>query len=356
MARVAKAEVVARASDEVRKSFDLTKFKKKKGFGAENAKYKEQSWIPLSKGWQEAVGLPGIPQGHITILRGHSDTGKTTTLLECAASCQKIGVLPVLIITEVKFDWSFARTVGVQFEEVVDPETGEITGYDGFFLYADRGTLGTIEDVAAYIADILDEQAKGNLPYDICFLWDSVGSVPCRMSVESKGNNAQWNAGALSQQFGGFINQKIILTRKQSSPYTSTLVVVNKIWNAIENAFTGQVGIRNKGGEAMYYDSSLVVNYGNPGSAGTAKMLARVAGAELIWGKRTNISIDKCHLSTVYHKGKAIMTANGFIPEAEAEKYKAEHKEEWAQKLGTQGESITFVEEEEAEDSGFSVE
>ena len=355
MART-KTETIARASEEVRKSFNLANFKKKKGFGVENAKYKEQAWIPLSKGWQDAVGLPGIPQGHITLLRGHSDTGKTTTLLECAASCQKLGILPVLIITEVKFDWSFARTIGVEFEEVVDNETGEVIGYDGFFLYADRSTLGTIEDVASYIADILDEQSKGNLPFDVCFLWDSVGSVPCRMSVESKGNNAQWNAGALSQQFGGFINQKVILTRKESSPYTATLVCVNKIWNQVENAFTGQIGIRNKGGEAMYYDSSMVVNYGNPGSAGTAKMVARVGGAELVWGKRTNISIDKCHLSAVYHKGKAIMTANGFIPETEAEKYKAEHKQEWADRLGAQGESIQFVEEEESIDSGFSVE
>lgn len=355
MARTAKTETIARASDEVRKSFNLTKFKEKKGFGAENAKYKEQSWIPLSKGWQEAVGLPGVPQGHITILRGHSDTGKTTTLLECAASCQKIGVLPVLIITEVKFDWSFARSVGMEFQEVIDQETGEITGYDGFFLYADRGTLGTIEDVASYIADLLDEQAKGNLPYDLCFLWDSVGSVPCRMSVESKSNSNMWNAGALSQQFGGFIDQKIILTRKQTCPYTSTLVCVNKIWNVTENAFTGQIGIRNKGGEALYYDSSLVVNYGNPGSAGTAKMLARVNGNDLCWGKRTNISIEKCHLSSVYHKGKAIMTAHGFILESEAEQYKNAHKAEWAKKLGTQADAVTFVEEEESIDSGFTV-
>ena len=349
------AEVQDRASKEVRKSFDLTKFKNKKGFGVENAKYKEQTWIPLSKAWQEAIGLPGIPQGHITILRGHSDTGKTATMLECAASCQKMGVLPVLIITEVKFDWNFAKSIGVQFEEVIDKETGEIVGYDGFFLYADRGTLTTIEDVAAYIADLLDEQAKGNLPYDLCFLWDSVGSVPCRMSVESKSNSNMWNAGALSQQFGGFIDQRIILTRKQASPYTATLVCVNKIWNVTENAFTGQIGIRNKGGEALYYDSSLVINYGNPGSAGTAKMLVRVAGNDLCWGKRTNISVEKCHLSNVYHKGKVIMTAEGFILEADADKYKAAHKDEWAAKLGAQADSLQFVEEEETKDSGFTV-
>lgn len=350
-----KKEVIEKASKETQTRFDLNKFKTKKGLGAENAKYKSQTWIPLSKGWQEATGLPGIPAGHISLLRGHSDTGKTSTLLECAASCQNLGILPVFIITEVKFDWSFAKTVGVKFEETVDKETGEVTGYDGFFLYADRGNLNTIEDVAAYIMDLLNEQSKGNLPYDLCFLWDSVGSVPCRMSVESKGNNAQWNAGALSQNFGGMIDQLIILSRKQSSPYTNSLVCVNKIWNVVENAFTGQIGIRNKGGEALFYDCSLCVNYGNPGSAGTAKCLVRVGGKELVWGKKTNISIDKCHISSVYHKGKAIMTAEGFILETEAESYKAKHKDEWASQLGCQTENLTFVEVEEAQDSGLYV-
>ncbi len=68
--------------------------------------------------------------------------------------------------------------------------------------YVDRGSLNTIEDVAAFIADMLSEQAAGKLPFDLCFFWDSVGSIPCRLSVESNKNNNEWNAGAMSQQFG----------------------------------------------------------------------------------------------------------------------------------------------------------
>lgn len=349
-----KEEIIQRASEEIQKKFDLSKFKNKKGFGAENAKYKPQTWIPLSKAWQEAVGLPGVPQGHITLFRGHSDTGKTTAMLECAAGCQKIGVLPVFIITEVKFDWNFAKSIGVQFEETTDPETGEVVGYDGFFLYNDRENLNTIEDVASYIADLLDEQAKGRLPYDLCFLWDSVGSVPCKMSVESKSNSNMWNAGALSQQFGNYLDQKIVLSRKQSSPWTNTLVCINKIWNVVENAFTGQVGIRNKGGEALYYDCSLCVNYGNPANAGTAKLKLIADKKEYTWGKTTNISVEKCHLSAMCNKGKVIMTPTGFINVGEAEKYKAAHKSEWIKKLGT--ENYQEVVEEEDVDSGMYVE
>lgn len=345
-------EIQQRASDEVRGNFNLARFKERKGLGAENAKYKEQTWIPLSKAWQQVVSLPGIPQGHITMLRGHSDTGKTTTLLECAASCQRNGILPVFIITEVKFSWQYARDMGVEFTEVVDKETGEITGYDGFFIYADRSSLNTIEDVASFIAGLLDDQAKGNLPFDLCFLWDSIGSVPCEQSVQSNKNNNQWNAGALSTQFGSFLNQKIILSRKQNYPYTNTLVVINKIWVSPPETFMASPKVNSKGGEAMYYDSTLVINYGNIANSGVTKLKAIADKREFEWGKRTSISVDKCHLSHVTSKGKIIMTPTGFIPadDKEVEAYKRAHVKEWAQQLGSA--EIVYVEEENVEDDG----
>lgn len=339
-------EVLQRASEEVRGNFDLSKFKTKKGFSSNSVKYKPQTWIELSQAFKDVTSLPGIPQGHITILRGHSDTGKTTTLLETAAACQKQGVLPVFIITEMKFDWEYARGMGVQFEEVVDKETGEIVDYKGFFLYTDRSVLSTVEDVANYIADLLDEQAKGNLPYDLCFLWDSVGSVPCLQSVTSKNNNAQWNAGAMSTQFGGYLDQKILLSRKEGSPYLNTLVAVNKIWVSPPETFMAAPKINNKGGEALYYDCSLCLTFGNIANAGTVKLKAVADKKEFEWGKRTSIAVDKCHLGNVTSKGKIIMTPTGFIPadDKEIERYKTQHKAEWAAQLGSK--EIEFTEEE----------
>mgnify|MGYP001239711282 CR=1 FL=1 len=72
-----KKQVIEAASAVVKKNFDLGKFKKKKGFSNASVKFKEQGWIPLSKAFQDITSLPGIPTGHITLLRGHSDTGKT---------------------------------------------------------------------------------------------------------------------------------------------------------------------------------------------------------------------------------------------------------------------------------------
>ena len=124
-----KKEVLERATASVRKSFNLSNFKKKKGFSNASVKFKEQGWIPLSKAFQDITSLPGIPTGHITLLRGHSDTGKTTALIEAAVSAQKMGILPVFIITEMKWSWEHAKEMGLQVEEIIDKD-GNVLNFD----------------------------------------------------------------------------------------------------------------------------------------------------------------------------------------------------------------------------------
>ena len=106
-------------SKEIKSKFDLSSFKEKKGL-KQNIKFKEQEWIPLSKAFQDVTSIPGIPMGHIVLLRGHSDTGKTTALLEAAVSAQKRKILPIFIITEMKWNWEHAKQMGLEVDEVED--------------------------------------------------------------------------------------------------------------------------------------------------------------------------------------------------------------------------------------------
>ena len=337
MAKAEKKEGLNGAlSKAIKSEFSLDKFKKSKNLSSTSVKFKEQRWIPLSKAVQDTLQIPGIPIGHITLLRGHSDTGKTTALLEAAVSAQSMGILPVFIITEMKWSWEHARSMGFQFEEVVDETTGEVVDYNGFFLYVDREKMQCVEDVSGFIADILDEQKKGNLPYDICFFWDSVGSIPCRLSIESNSNNNEWNAGAMSQQFGNFINQRIIMSRKESQPYTNTLVAINKVWVAKPEVRMGQPKLQNKGGNTMWFDASLVITFGNITNAGTNKINASKGGKTVEFAKRTRLSCDKNHITGVTAVNKLIMTVHGFILDdpKEVTAYKKAHAHEWLKTLG----------------------
>jgi RecA/RadA recombinase len=333
----AKKETAKTASEIIKSGFSLDKFKKNKGFSNSSVKFKEQDWIKVSQAFQDITSLPGIPAGHITLLRGHSDTGKTTLLLEAAVNAQKAGVLPVFIITEMKWSWPHAQTMGLEVEEVVDETTGEITDYQGFFLYADRGTLNTIEDVSAYILDLIDEQKKGNLPYDLCFFWDSVGSVPCELSVRSNKNNNEWNAGAMSTQFGNNLNQKILLSRKEGNKYTNTLVAINKVWTMKPEHPMGQPKLQNKGGMAMWYDATLIITFGNITNPGTSKIKAIAKGKEYEFAKKTKVQIEKNHINGIQSRGSIVMTQHGFIEDEKKaiDKYKDTYKGSWTNILGS---------------------
>jgi len=343
MARKPSKSLSAAVSAEIKSKFDLNKFKSSKGLD-KNVKFKEQKWIPLSPAFQEIAGVPGVPMGHISLLRGHSDTGKTTALLEAAVSAQKMGILPVFIITEMKWNWEHAAQMGLEVKLIKDDE-GNVIDYEGNFIYVDRETLHTIEDVAAFIMDLQNEQKKGNLPYDLLFLWDSIGSVPCEMSVRSNKNNNEWNAGAMSTQFGNSVNQRITLSRKESSVYTNTLVCINKVWTAKAESPMGKPKLMNKGGFAMWFDSTFVVTFGNISNAGTSKIKAIKEGKQVEFAKRVNLQIDKNHINGMTTRGKIIMTPHGFIndDEKELKEYKSSHAEEWSAILG--GTDFDVVEE-----------
>ena len=78
-----------------------------------------------------------------------------------------------------------------------------------------------IEQITDYINELLDAQEKGELEYDLVLLWDSVGSVPCKMTFDGKGGK-QHNASVLSDKIGMGINQRITGSRNTNSKYLNT--------------------------------------------------------------------------------------------------------------------------------------
>lgn len=336
----------------INSSFDLKNYKQSRNLGSTNTKFKPQEWMPVSEAFMEATGLKGIPIGHITLLRGLSDTGKTTLLIEAIIAAQKAGKLPVIIVTEMKWSFDHAKTMGMDMDEVVDEETGEIR-YEGSFIYVDRSNVDTIEDVAEFIAALLDDQKKGKLPYDLVFFWDTVGSIPCRLSVTSQKNNNEWNAGAISTQFGNYLNQEIVKSRKAEYPYTNSFVFVNKVWIQKGMVFGELPKMKNKNGETFWSDCSILVTFGGITSQGTQKIKATKDGKEVEFGKRVKVQVEKNHITGITTSTRIIATPHGFIKDdkKEIDKYKKAHSHEWAAILGTGDFDII---EEEGSDTGYS--
>jgi hypothetical protein len=152
----------------------------------------------------------------------------------------------------------------------------------------------------------------------------------------------------MSTQFGNSVNQRITLSRKESSAFTNTLVCINKVWTAKAESPMGKPKLMNKGGFAMWFDSTFVVTFGNISNAGTSKIKAIKDGKQVEFAKRVNLQIDKNHINGVTTRGKIVMTPHGFINDNDKElkDYKSENAKAWQDILG--GTDFQIVEEEQA--------
>ena len=317
---------------------------------SKKANFKPERFFDLGKAFLDATGLPGPAMGHLQMFLGHSDTGKTTALVKAAVDAQQKGILPVLIITEQKWGFEHAKLLGFECEEVVDTTTGEVD-WDGFFLF--NNDFQYIEEITDYINTLLDAQQSGELEYDLLFLWDSVGSVPCKMTFDGKGGKMH-NAATLADKIGMGLNQRIGKSRRQDSKYTNTLVVVNQPWVELPDNPFGQPKIKAKGGESLWLNSTLVFRFGNQKNSGTTNISAVKEKRKVKFATRTKITIMKNHVNGLgYEDGKILITPHGFIAGREAseekksiDNYKQEHATFWSEQLGTGGDFDLKIDKE----------
>ena len=341
-------------------NFDLGKYNKSLG-GAELTPFKKDRRLRINAEVEDSLNVDGlIPLGHTIIFRGHSDTGKSTLLIEVAKACQRENILPVFLISEMKWDFDHLIEMGFQAEKVpveyLDEESGEIVthiDYQGDFIFRDIESLPSIEAFSKFIRTLIDDQKAGKLPRDLMFLWDSVGGLMSEQSLESKNKNNMWDAGAMSKEFMNNVCPAIGATRKASNKYFSTLVAVNHVSVAQPENIFAQPTMKNKGGDALWKQATVQVTCGNVTKAGTSQLKVTCKGKDVVWGKRTKIQIEKMHVGLgTPSKGTVIMTKHGMIADTPAsiKAYDKSHRKEWVFELGaTEEDKLEFVEVEDTE-------
>jgi recombination protein RecA len=74
-----------------------------------------------------ALGVGGFPKGRIVEIFGPESSGKTTLALQAIANSQKKGGIAVLIDAEYAFDPGYAKSLGVDIDNLLvsQPDTGE---------------------------------------------------------------------------------------------------------------------------------------------------------------------------------------------------------------------------------------
>lgn len=329
------------------KKFNITDFKK--SLKLPTSADKPMEWFIMPKGFSDALSLPGIPKGYFTGCCGWNSTGKSTIKNCLIASAQKQGVLPVLFETESNFDFQYAINCGMEATPIteVDEETGEIkvVDYDGNFILfnneaiceycgdmdystmsrkSTKRKVAVVEDIAYIINDLLDKQENGELPVELLFIWDSVGSVSSWKSYSSKSGNNMFDANSISVAFNTIVNTRIPSSRSQNYPYTNSFFIVNKIWDS-SMATLGKPSVKLKGGVSFEYALRLLIMCGKIVTSGVKKLQATLKGEKYVFGTEAPISIKKNHLPTPYnvtYEGTITCTSHGIIAEDELDTYK----------------------------------
>jgi len=350
-----------------KKSFDIREYQKTKGL-TRTSKPKDLSWIPLSEAYQDALGIPGVPRGYTALARGYSNTGKSTAIYEAIVGANKIGDLPIIFDTEGNFNWEHAKNIGVEFEEVTD-DNGN-TDYVGDFMYISNRKLldmykmydydecknkvvavrnePVIEDIARFMDECLDDQENGLLPRNLCFLWDSIGSIDCFKCVKSKSKNNMWNAGALETSFKSILNFRISDSQRSDCEFTNTFFAVQKIWfDGMNNV------IKHKGGEAFFYGARLILHFGGILTHGTAKLNAEITdrGNKMTYqyGIEAKVKCEKNQVNGIEQIGKLASTSHGYWNPDKLTEYKAKNKQFILDKLNTDFSDFNMTKEENEE-------
>lgn len=329
------------------KSFNIKDFKS--GLKLPTVAEKPMEWFVMPKGFTTATSLPGIPKGFFTGCCGWNSTGKSTLKNHLIAAAQKQGVLPILFETESNFDFQYAIDCGMEATPVmgVDEETGEekVIDYEGSFILftneaiceycgdmdystmtrkSTKRKLAVLEDIAYIINDFLDKQESGELPVELLFIWDSVGSVTSWKSYQSKSGNNMFDANSISVAFNTIVNTRIPGSRSQNYPYTNSFFIVNKIWDSSMSTM-GKPSVKLKGGVSFEYALRLLIMNGKIVTSGVKKLQATLKGEKYTFATEAPISIKKNHLPTPYnitYEGTIICTGHGIVDESEIDNYK----------------------------------
>lgn len=345
---------------------------------------KPMSFIEMPQAFQDALRLPGIPEGYPTICAGWSNTGKSTLVNCLIAGCQKQGILPVMFQTENNFDFRYAQSCGVVAEPVygkipvekVDSETGEIyedfedgiITYNGEFLYYNNKILaemygcndyatGTtvktkrkqavLEDIAYAINSILDMQDEGKIQQPICFIIDSIGAITSFKSWKSKTGNNMFDAAAISQAFSNILNARIPGSRSVSEKYTNSFFAVNKIWDNSMQAM-GMPSYSLKGGKSVYYAARLIIQVGGVAKAGTTRLTATAKGATYNYGMITKVKTVKNQLPepwSITSESQLACVSSGLWDSNKLDEYKKTHMKdilkEIEERMGNEGSKVS---------------
>lgn len=190
--------------------------------------------------WKLLTGIMGVPFGRIVQIAGKPDSGKSTTAMMFMKAAQKQGVLVILWDAENKFSSRrYKESMGG------DPSSIIVT------------TNKNIVEGAQQVVDIIHVTKETNPDQKILVVWDSVGGT-LNSSEDEENNDYSKQPGVTAKEVGWAIkrfNQLMERFRnRETGKHSMAVLAINQVYANI-----GSVGTKQKGGSALEYFSSLIL-------------------------------------------------------------------------------------------------
>lgn len=239
-------------------------------------------FIPMHPEFQRLIDAPGIPCGLITEIYGAPDSGKTTFCTEILKQVQLDGGIPILLLSELKYDLPRAKDIGVNVNKLL--------------IRRPR----TIEEVREHIHDIVTLIAKVKSDRPVCIVWDSLGATPCENELnEKRGDFAADSAKA--------ITSVLRKTQAMIRDHNIAFVMINQISTKIGVSFGKKT--QAKGGFSPKFYSALRMEFVK---VGRVRMSGEKSGDDFT-GITTKIEVEKNHLGQPFRTLEVSIDYKGFV-------------------------------------------
>jgi RecA/RadA recombinase len=275
------------------------------------AAVKVSKWIKMSDEMAEALGMPGLPFGHIMQIYGKKDSGKTSALMDGIVAAQKQGILPILILTEYKFDYE-------RLEKWMGGDPAQL-----LVLEAD-----TLEQGFGYLEHILrslrqdklvipDSDVEIDMTGTDCYIfWDSIGGTVSQSEMEYDTDEWSKDMGRGAQAIKKLVKRSIQLLHKVSD--RTGALFLNQVWG--KRTPQGITVDQPQGGEAVqhYYAYELHLKKAN-------SINMQYKGKQMGIGYEIKMDVKKNHINHKRPKTSMCAVAKGIIPKTGIDEFKKEY-------------------------------
>jgi RecA/RadA recombinase len=232
------------------KPFDLSKFRKSvnKSLKITDGYHDPEVWIDTGNyALNKMISgdfFRGVPLGKVTVFAGESGSGKSFICSgNLVRSCQKAGILPVILDSEYAIDkaWLKALEVDVDMDKLM------------------RWPVDTVDDCATIVGEFMKQYVDeySGVPkaeqQPVLFIIDSLGMLSTPTEVD------QFNKGEMKGDMGRKAKQlKALVTQclKLMGPYNIGMVATNHTYKS-QDMFNPDDVI--SGGSGFIFASSIVV-------------------------------------------------------------------------------------------------